>query len=255
MFLPDSDLHIHTKFSFDSDAELRDVAEAAISAGLKTIALTDHCDIDGIFDGIYPPYEADVIRCEVEKLKSEYSGKLNILRGIELGQPHVLPKEAKKLLEEQEYEFVLGSLHNLRGYPDFYFLKFDRMEEQQLDYLAKRNIAELCEIAKFEFCGKHIDSLAHITYMSRYLDECKVDYDLLKHECEWRNLFKIMIENGIALELNYSGLRKGGRMMPDERFIELYEDCGGKNFTLGSDAHVPSDIGGVPPRADVRVSS
>lgn len=243
MYLNGSDLHVHTKFSFDGSAELEDVAKAAVDAGLTTIALTDHCDIDGIRDGIYPPYLADEVCSAVEKLKTEYSGKLNILRGIELGQPHVCPNEARKLLEAQNYDFVIGSLHNMRGYPDFYFLKFDRMEEMQLDYIVKRMINELKEIVHFEYNGRHIDTLAHITYMSRYLDECKVDFDLTRYENEWRELFRTMIENRVALEVNTSGLRKGGRMMPDEPLVRMYIDCGGRDLTVGSDAHSAEDIG------------
>ena len=247
MVLTDCDLHVHTKYSFDAatdgSGEPDVVADAAVSAGLSAIALTDHCDIDDIRDGIYPPYPKDDIRRTIEKLKSDYSGRLKILRGIELGEPHVCPDEAKKLLIEQNFDFVLGSLHNLRGYPDFYFLKFDRMEEMQLDYLAKRMISELREIVEFEYNGRHIDSLAHITYMARYLDECHVDFDFTRYEAEWRKLFRSMIDLGVALELNASGLRKGGRLMPDSPLVSLYVDEGGRRFTLGSDAHTAHDVG------------
>ena len=52
-----------------------------------------------------------------------------------------------------------------------------------------------------------------------------------------------MIENDVALELNTSGLRKGGRLMPTPELVKLYIDCGGKHFTLGSDAHTARDVG------------
>ncbi len=245
--LTDSDLHVHTKFSFDGatdgSGEPFRVADAAISAGLSAIALTDHCDIDDIRDGIYPPYpESDICKA-IEKLKSDYSDRLIILRGIELGEPHVCPDEAKKLLTRQNFDFVLGSLHNLRGYPDFYFLRFERMEEMQLGYIAKRMISELREIVEFEWNGRHIDSLAHITYMSRYLDECHVNFDLTRYESEWRTLFGAMIDHGVALEINTSGIRKGGRLMPESPLVSLYVDSGGRRFTLGSDAHSARDVG------------
>ena len=241
------DLHTHTKFSFDGakdgSGEPAAVAKAALDAGLSAIALTDHCDIDDIIEGIYPTYPADEIFREVERVKSDFDGKLSILRGIELGEPHVYPAEARKLLSEQNYDFVLGSLHNLRGYPDFYFLKFDRMEQLQIDYLVRRAISEQLEIVNFEWNGRHIDSLAHITYIGRYLDECGASCDFLRFEPEWRRLFHAMIENDVALELNTSGLRKGGRLMPTPELVKLYIDCGGKRFTLGSDAHTARDVG------------
>lgn len=248
MLLTDCDLHVHTKFSYDvaddGSGEPEFVANAALDAGLKALALTDHCDIDDILDAIYPPYPAREIRDSIEKLQSDFSGRLKILRGIELGEPHVRPDEARALLEEQNFDFVLGSLHNLRGYPDFYFLRFERMEERQLDYIARRMIDELKEIVRFEYKnGRHIDSLAHITYMGRYLLECGVEFDFMRYEREWRGLFREMIDCGVALEVNSSGLRKGGRLMPDAPLVSLYIDCGGRLFTLGSDAHTARDVG------------
>lgn len=247
MLLTDCDLHVHTKFSFDGavdgSGEPEAVADAAIAAGLRAIALTDHCDIDDVLDGIYPPYPAGAIHSAVERLKTDYSGRLKILRGIELGEPHARPDAAKKLLSERNFDFVIGSLHNLRGYPDFYFLRFERMEEMQLVHIARRMINELREIVEFEYNSRHIDSLAHITYMSRYLDECGVEFDLTRFDAEWHGLFRSMIDCGVALEINTSGLRKGGKLMPDTPLVSLYADTGGRLFTLGSDAHTARDVG------------
>ena len=104
-------------------------------------------------------------------------------------------------------------------------------------------INELKGIVEFEYNLRHIDSLAHITYMSRYLDECGVKFDLTRFEHEWRGLFRTMIDCGVALEINTSGLRKGGRLMPDASLVSLYVDTGGRLFTLGSDAHTARDVG------------
>ena len=49
------DLHTHSRYSFDGDkspaGDIDEMARAAISAGLRGIAITDHCDIDGVLDG------------------------------------------------------------------------------------------------------------------------------------------------------------------------------------------------------------
>jgi predicted metal-dependent phosphoesterase TrpH len=42
------DLHVHTKYSFDSSAEPEEIVEYAIKAGLAGIAVTDHDTIQGI---------------------------------------------------------------------------------------------------------------------------------------------------------------------------------------------------------------
>lgn len=241
------DLHVHTSFSFDGESSIDEVAEAAIAAGLRGIAITDHCDIDGVCDGIYPPYPAEELNSAINEAKERYAGRIDILRGIELGQPHVQVFKARDLLKKYDYDFVIGSLHNMKNYPDFYFLRFDRMEKPQIEQIVSRMIRELKKVVWFEWSDSikychHVDSLAHITYISRYLDECGVEYDMMRHEAEWRELFTEMVKANIALELNTSNLRNGGRLMPELPLIELYMDCGGKRFTLGSDAHNAKNI-------------
>ena len=39
------DIHSHSKISPDSRAELSDMARAAVSAGLRELCVTDHCDL------------------------------------------------------------------------------------------------------------------------------------------------------------------------------------------------------------------
>lgn len=239
------DLHTHSRYSFDGDktpaGEIDAMAKAAISAGLRGIAVTDHCDIDGVLDGYYPKYDKEEIRRDVFAAKEKYAGKLGILYGIELGQPHAKPEEARRLLDECRFEYVLGSLHNLRGVPDFSFFHYGKMEPEVIDHFIGRAVDELCEIARFP----GITTMAHITYPARYMRQDGVKYDFLKFEKKWRELFHIMIENGLNLEINTSGLRKpnDGKTMPESDLIALYKDQGGKRFTLGSDAHTSGDIG------------
>jgi histidinol-phosphatase (PHP family) len=237
------DAHIHSKYSFDGDkkggGEIDIIAETAIERHIDEISICDHCDIDGVLEGIYPPYPKNEIAEAISAAKEKYSGRLKINYGIELGQPHTREREARKLLDECTFDFVLGSLHNLSGYPDFCFLKYEKMQPSHIDLLVKRSISEQCEIA----CFPGISSLAHITYIGRYLNQSGINYDFMRYEDDWRKLFHILIENGIALEINTSGLRRGSITMPGRELIALYKDCGGKKFTLGSDAHTACDIG------------
>ena len=248
--LCERDMHVHSKYSFDGardgSGEPDALAEAAIARGLREIAVCDHCDIDDILDGIYPPYPRREIADSICAAKEKYAGRLKIDYGIELGQPHARPDEARALIRECGFDFVLGSLHNLRGYPDFAFLKYEEMTPEHIDLLVRRAISEQCEIARFE----GINALAHITYIGRYLARSGVKFDFMQYEERWRELFHILIENGIALEVNTSGLRRGDITMPGEELISLYFDCGGELLTLGSDAHTARDVGADLSRAD-----
>lgn len=67
------DLHVHTRYSGDNDADPREMVERAIRKGLHGLAVTEHYS-----------YEASG---EVECLREEFLGTLRIFRGVELSTP------------------------------------------------------------------------------------------------------------------------------------------------------------------------
>lgn len=240
MYIHDS--HVHTKYSFDGPkdtmGEVDTIIETAIARGVNEISLCDHCDIDDILDGIYPPFEADVIKTDILRAKEKYKGKIQINYGVELGQAHARREEATALMEKQSFDFIIGSLHNLRGYPDFAFLKMDLMCDEHIEYLMRRTISELSELVDFSCFA----TLAHITYIQRYLTMCERPFDHKKYADDFELLFKKMISTGTALEINTSGLRKNSITMPGYELCALYRECGGELITLGSDSHGAADV-------------
>ena len=57
--------------------------------------------------------------------------EIEILKGIEIGQGIYRKKETEALLEKYDYDFVLGSLHNLENMEDFFFLDYKNYD---IDY-------------------------------------------------------------------------------------------------------------------------
>ena len=100
---------------------------------------------------------------------------------------------------------------------------------------------ELTEIACWDGC----DVLAHITCpMRRIQGKYAIDFDYSKISKETDELLKTIIENNKSLEVNTSGLRQMmARPMPEENIIMRYKELGGKNITIGSDAHSAHDVG------------
>ena len=47
-----SDFHLHSSFSADSDAPMRDMVEEGISLGLSAMCFTEHMDYDYIDEGM-----------------------------------------------------------------------------------------------------------------------------------------------------------------------------------------------------------
>lgn len=231
------DMHTHTDNSPDGVHSAMYMCEQAYMAGLRAIAITDHVEVD-----LYKKNHYDVSAFqsffETKKAKYAFTGELLVCAGIELGQPMYDVKTAEEIIDNLPYDFVIGSVHNLKDMQDFWFLDYSKYD---VNYLLKRyfdEIIKLCQWGKF-------DTLAHLTYPLRYIvgeHSIKVNLDRFLGQIE--TALKELIKNNKALEINTSGLRqKLGTTLPDENILRLYKSLGGEMITIGSDAHYAKDLG------------
>ena len=241
MFL--CDYHTHTNFSFDGAPEATHDAmcRRALELGLSHIAFTDHCDINGEVEGIYDAYHADEAFAAMQAVKEKYRGRLQVVCGIELGNASQYPDAAAAVLAAHPYEFVIGSLHNLRDVPDFCMLKYDMMTEAHINRLFDRALDETIEMVE---TTPGLTAVGHITYMHRYVTAAKKSLSFKPFYEKLEHLYRTLIARDVALELNVSTLWKGlGIAMPTMELLKLYADCGGRLITIGSDAHAPETLG------------
>ena len=81
------------------------------------------------------------------------------------------------------------------------------------------------------------DALAHFDFPKRYYGDC-IDPDGLLPE-----IVQTLVKNNICPEINTSSLRKGcAETLPGAELLALYRECGGRDVTIGSDAHTPQDL-------------
>ncbi|HJG04440.1 MAG TPA: PHP domain-containing protein, partial [Megamonas funiformis] len=110
------DYHHHSKFSFDGKDFLEDICKKAIEIDLDEICFTEHFDVDpkdvsyGVLD--YKAYHECIELC-----KQKYGNKLNIKRGLEIGEPHLKPylETLKSEIEKMDLDFIIGSVHNINS--------------------------------------------------------------------------------------------------------------------------------------------
>lgn len=241
------DYHMHSFYSGDIPAgkgsTVKEMCEAAISKGLTEIAITDHFDIDGIYYGAFPKLDIDSVYKDITEAREIYSDRLNILFGLELGQAVHMPLESKRLIERYPFDYVIGSVHAVRGIIDFSMLEMNKMEDARLLGLWHQYLEEMMELVEWG----HFCTLAHITYPFRYLKFAGREKILNLAETgrdAFENILKKIIEKGISLEVNTSGIRQGlGQTMPNDDLIRFYKELGGELVTIGSDAHNARDIG------------
>lgn len=236
------DLHVHSDCSLDGRASMPEMAQAAISAGIATLCFTDHCDLcrfdqAGVLDpDCYPRWKPAVGRHA--EAAAALGNEIELLLGIELGGITAAPALAAEIAGTRELDFVIGSVHALRDEKDFFCLEYE--SRAQCDDLCRRYIEENIEAVR----AGCFDVLAHVGYCLRYMARAGFVPDLMRFEGRLRALFALCVQTGTGLEVNTSGLRQGlGHTFPDARLLKLYRACGGELLTVGSDAHVPGDVG------------
>ena len=212
------------------------VCEQAARLGLSRLAITDHVEISAFYQNGYDKTSALSFE-KAGEMQRLFKGRLDVIRGIELGQPTHDLDTAERLLKEYDFDFVLGALHNLKGEKDFYYYDFESVDVRSV---MDRYFAEMLEIVRW---GR-FHSLAHLTYPFRYIPKGKYpeDYGFWRDEID--EILRLLASRGIALEINTSGLRQQiDKLMPDLAIIKRFRELGGEMVTVGSDAHKAEDVG------------
>ena len=234
------DLHMHTSSSFDGNYSAELMCESAVKNELAVIAFTDHFDVD-FFERHNLDFRQKSSYEDICSAQKAFEGRIKVLRGIELGQPAYDVELTEKSLARYDYDFVIGSIHNLREMPDFGDLDYPNLTQDEIYSLLDKYFEEELILAKWN----GFDTLAHLTYPMRYIVQSgRFNTDLSRYYDITDEIFKVLISNGKALEINTSGLRQPiGKTMPTENYVRRFRELGGELLTLGSDAHFTEHVG------------
>jgi len=220
------DMHVHSAFSDDSREPMERQCGRALELGLGAMCFTEHLDFDALSLG-YCAEEAYFD--ELHRLREVYAGRLELLAGLEISEPHEHQRELEQA-RRRPYDFILGSVHYWLGglFPS-------QMRDRKMD-LRRCYEAYWAEMLKMARCGG-FDCVAHLDFPKRFFLRLEYDPAVLDE------IFGAMLENGLVLEINTSSLRRGcGEPMPGGALLRQYMARGGKHVTLGSDAHVAQEL-------------
>ena len=224
------DSHLHTKFSADSDMEARDALARAEALGIGLV-FTEHIDFSyqGKLSFIFSPED---YWAAYEPLRGE---RLSL--GVELG---MVPGElamAKAFLARAPFDEVVGSIHLIDG-GDIYEPSTYEGKTQQEMYL--RYFALMRDMVRE---NPYIDTLAHIDYIARYAPYAHPGISYADWHDAVDEVLRAAIETDTALEINTR--RFGDRLAMKELapIYRRYAELGGRDVTIGSDAHRPEAVG------------
>lgn len=237
-----SDCHTHSTCSFDGRSPMEEMCRRAEELGLTYYTVSDHCECNDYEEAEGHPtgyrQVAEKAWAQMNACQERFPG-LRLLKGIELGQPMQALDAARDVLSGREYDFVIGSLHNIRGEKDFYYLGNHDLPPERWGEMFRRYFSEILEMINWG----DFDSLAHITYPLRYLSASGEAPSFAPYWEELSEVLEALAKADKALEMNTSRiLRPGAPKLPDLEVFTRFRELGGKLVTLGSDAHCVEDL-------------
>ncbi len=237
------DSHIHTCYSPDSDSRPSDVVRRASRRGLSGLCFTDHVEFA---PGEFLPGPEQVaerfrnLRC----LQRESSADLEIAVGVEVGYYPGRAAEIRDFLQQWPFDFVIGAVHVVGG------LRYtcqsapaSRADDYYRDYLA--SVREMLAHVAVDAVG-HFDLPRRHGPALRLADGTRVA-GMGRGSPHWptvRAILDVMVQHGVLMEVNASGLRQPPEdPYPAQEIMSAYHQRGGRLVTVGSDSHRPQLVG------------
>lgn len=226
------DVHVHTRFSFDSDEKPENYIAIAKKSSVPAIGFSEHYDYDAYLDGAgIELADINSYLNYIKNLKKSVNVP-EILCGIEFGYSERAVNEYKRLTDVYPLDYVINSVHTLPNRGDCYyddFFKDKTIEESYNDYFKA-----VLESVKADF---DYQIVGHLGYVSRYRsgDGAKIIYKNYAEIID--EILKEIIKRDKCLEINSSTGSSGSEFLPAYDVIERYVQLGGSKLSFGSDAH------------------
>ncbi len=225
-----TDLHLHSSISFDSDEAAGNYLKAAAARGDTALGFSEHYDYDVALDGGgHPLPDLSAYSSQICRLSAEYPA-IKVLKGVELGYAVEAEPHYRALVAEGGFDYVIMSLHTLKGRGDCYFPEFYRglTRDQAYGAYLRALLNSVLSDVSFQIVG-------HIGYVARYAPYPDKRLEYSDFPGLFDEILRTIIARGLSLEINTKG--KGGEFATDLSVLERYIALGGNNFTFGSDAH------------------
>jgi histidinol-phosphatase (PHP family) len=221
------DYHLHSSVSADAHTNPDALVKKAIARGYEEIAITDHFDLLPSEISTYgvPSYRQYIQM--LESLQARYP-EIHITSGMEAGELHRVKDLLMGIIAVQKPDLLIGSIHVLSTGKNISVPFSQPLTDAEIQDYYQENL-HLVQSGDFQVLG-------HLGIYKRYYHQHPGAED--KYNELVAAIFEEMIKRDIALEINYSGLRKTLKsLIPEIPHLKLYLELGGKLLTLGSDAH------------------
>lgn len=237
-----SSMHNHTTFC-DGKNSPKEMAEAAYKLGFTDFGFSGHSSYLDRFKGWGIDDEEKYI-AEINSLKEEYKGKMNIYTGLEQDYYGITKYRNR-------YEYIIGSVHGFMDEKkENYYSVDDKIEDliKGADKMYKGSIMKAVEryynlVVKNAY-EQNPDIVGHIDLIVKnnknmvLFNEKSVEYQRISKEA----LEKLLSRQSV-IELNTGAISRGYRDMPypSEELLYIINRRNG-NITINGDSHAINTI-------------
>ncbi len=233
-----ADMHMHTRFSSDSDSTPEEMAQGAVEKGLELLCFTDHYDKDDFDWGPEEVFDPRAYFAKMEEVQAAFADRIKVRIGVEIGLQPYLADYYHTFLAQHPFDFVIGSVHSVAR-SDIATLKI--FEGRPDEEVYRQVLTEMLEDVRLSV--DDFDVLGHLDYMTRYGMRGAEAYSYEAYADLIDPILETLIEHGKGLELNTSGLKYGlPYAHPHTDILKRYRQLGGELITVGADAHEPGQI-------------
>ncbi len=230
------DYHTHTSLCKHGEGRLEEYIRRAIDLQLDEIGCSEHIPMPDRFDEAHRmdigQYHAEYAPA-VTEAKEKFKKEIIVRRGIEADFYPGTEKWVEGFLQENSFDYVIGSVHFLSewGFDNPLFVHHYEERDIQATYVAYYDA-----IVKSVRSGL-FDIIGHCDLVKKFGHRPSGDMTEILRET-----LRVIAQHDLCIEINTSGLRKPVcEIYPDEPILAIAEEFG-IPLTLGSDAHAPQDV-------------
>jgi histidinol-phosphatase (PHP family) len=142
-----------------------------------------------------------------------------------------------ELVKKHKLDYVIGSKHLVYGLDPF-------GSELWKQYTQKQAYeAYLVECIECAAACDFYDVFGHLGYIAKFcpFEDALMSYSDYSDAID--ELLKILVKHGKGLEINTSGIKNTGTVMPEIPIAKRFFELGGEIVTVGSDAHDEAAVG------------
>jgi len=233
--------HNHTMLCGHATGELDEYIIKAVEHGIAEFGFSDHAPVPlRLRDGIsMSPEDVPGYINSILGIKEKYRSRIDVKLGFEIDFPFFDTLE-ERYLTAPEIDFVIGSTHYIMDWGVDNPAEVSRYNERGIDEIYKDYYSQVEGLVDARFC----DIVGHFDLIKKFGHRAESDMTPVI-----RRIAGKMAANGIAAELNTSGLRKPVKeIYPSAEILGIFFQ---ENVpvTMGSDSHSPEEVCSGYPQA------